>query len=214
MPLFSRREPTPEPVYAPEPEPAKKHGFFHRRDPSPVGTTTNQHTRGSGSVVSKTSSMSSTGSVDRSHRHSQHASSTGSGGLFHRSSEKKTSISSGGGSGGGLLHRRGERDLDPSILQAREHVMNAEAAEAEADRALHEARMRAREAREHVKRLEEEAKEDARRAKIKQEQAREVSKRGKGLGRKLILYYSLFGFSFLSCLQHEMTNMGEIGHGL
>lgn len=73
--------------------------------------------------------------------------------------------------------------LDPSILQAREHVMHAEAAEVEADRALGEARMRVRAAKDHVWRLEEEAKEEARRAKIKQEQAREVSKRGQGLGR-------------------------------
>lgn len=62
--------------------------------------------------------------------------------------------------------------------------MGAEAAEAEADRALGAARLRVREAREQVKMLEDEAREDARRAKIKQHQAADISKRGQGLGRK------------------------------
>ncbi|KAK7756521.1 hypothetical protein SLS62_001356 [Diatrype stigma] len=75
-------------------------------------------------------------------------------------------------------------ELDPSIQAARERVMNAEKAEAEADRALASARIRVREAREEVKRLELEAAEEARRAKIKQYHAREVSKRGKQLGRR------------------------------
>ncbi|KAI1137403.1 hypothetical protein F5Y05DRAFT_69774 [Hypoxylon sp. FL0543] len=74
-------------------------------------------------------------------------------------------------------------DIDPSIVQARERVMQAEAAEREADRALEAARVRVREARAEVKRLELEAAEEARRAKIKQYHAREVSKRGKQLGR-------------------------------
>ncbi|KAI1506060.1 hypothetical protein F5X99DRAFT_367007 [Biscogniauxia marginata] len=74
-------------------------------------------------------------------------------------------------------------DVDPSITQARERVMAAEAAEREADRALEAARVQVREARAEVKRLEVEAAEEARRAKIKQYHAREVSKRGKQLGR-------------------------------
>ncbi|XXH02335.1 hypothetical protein Hte_008708 [Hypoxylon texense] len=74
-------------------------------------------------------------------------------------------------------------DVDPSILQARERVMQAETAERDADRALEAARVRVREARAEVKRLELEAAEEARRAKIKQYHAREVSKRGKQLGR-------------------------------
>jgi hypothetical protein len=77
--------------------------------------------------------------------------------------------------------------MDPSILQARERVTNAEAAERDADHALEAARQSVREAHEHVRRLELEAKEEARLAKIKQHHAREVSKRGKQLGRK---YYS------------------------
>ncbi|KAI1778933.1 hypothetical protein F4818DRAFT_437736 [Hypoxylon cercidicola] len=74
-------------------------------------------------------------------------------------------------------------DMDPSIVQARERVMQAETAERDADRALESARIRVREARAEVKRLELEAAEEARRAKIKQYHAREVSKRGKQLGR-------------------------------
>ncbi|KAM3508126.1 hypothetical protein MY11210_006851 [Beauveria gryllotalpidicola] len=85
-------------------------------------------------------------------------------------------IGMGSGGGGG-----GDRDLDPSILRAREHVMGAEAAE-EAERALDAARRRVREAREHVRRLEEEAETDARRARIKKHHAAEISKRGKVMG--------------------------------
>lgn len=87
-------------------------------------------------------------------------------------------------SGGGLLGGgRNKRDLDPSILAARERVESAEAAEMEADRALDAARLSVRDARTEVKRIEEEAREDARRAKLKQHHAKDISKRGKGLGR-------------------------------
>ncbi|KAL6872111.1 hypothetical protein J3F83DRAFT_635520 [Trichoderma novae-zelandiae] len=166
MPFFSRSEPSPEPVYHPEPAaepPSRKHSLFHRnRDVSPLSS------QRAGSVASSSGGHPGAGS--------------NSGGLFRHSTDSSA------GSGGrrrGLFHRdNGSRALDPSILQAREHVMQAEAAEVEADRALGEARMRVRAAKDHVWRLEEEAKEEARRAKIKQEQAREVSKRGQGLGRE------------------------------
>lgn len=75
-------------------------------------------------------------------------------------------------------------EMDPSIVAARERVIGAEAAEAEADRALAVARTHVRDAREQMRVLQEELKEDARRAKIKQHQAHDISKRGKGLGRK------------------------------
>jgi hypothetical protein len=55
------------------------------------------------------------------------------------------------------LHRR---DEDPTIIAARERVMNAEAAEREADRALASAKVAVREAREHIRRLEKEAAEE------------------------------------------------------
>ncbi|KAL6694426.1 hypothetical protein J3F84DRAFT_400190 [Trichoderma pleuroticola] len=165
MPFFSRSEPEPEPVYQPEPvaePPSRKHSLFHRnRDVSP---TSSHHTA---------SVASSNGGPGYG------AAGSNSGGLFRHSTD-----SSAGSRRRGLFHRDGGgMALDPSILQAREHVMHAEAAEVEADRALGEARMRVRAAKDHVWRLEEEAKEEARRAKIKQEQAREVSKRGQGLGR-------------------------------
>jgi hypothetical protein len=57
----------------------------------------------------------------------------------------------------GILHRR---DEDPTIIAARERVINAEAMEKEADRALASARLAVREAREHIKRLEKEAAEE------------------------------------------------------
>lgn len=180
MPLFgSHRDPSPE-VYAPErnvQETHKKHGLFHRRDDmvhdAPVESVDHHPSRkhslfhrspttATNNTVSTRSSMSSSGS-SMNHRHS------------HR----------------GLLHRamgRNDDDVDPSILEARERVMGAEEAEIQADRALEQARLRVREAREHMKRVEMEAAEEARRAKLKQQHAKEVTKRGKGLGRK---FYSI-----------------------
>jgi len=80
---------------------------------------------------------------------------------------------------GGMI-RNGE---DVSITSARERVLQAEAAEREADRALVQSRAAVRDAREHVKRLEREAAEEARLAKVKQTQARNISRRAKPLGR-------------------------------
>lgn len=172
--FHSRREPVAEPVVAAPA--AKKHGVFHtRRDPSPARTTstTSSGTTGGGHELrSKRGSL-----FRRSHddgapvvvEDSTHRSSPS---LLHKGLNRM-------GMGGA-----DERDLDPSIIRAREHVMSAEAAEEEADRALAEAKRRVREAHEHVRRLEDEAAEDARRAKIKQHHAAEVSKRGKVLGRK------------------------------
>ncbi|KAK6821306.1 hypothetical protein PG989_011914 [Apiospora arundinis] len=120
-----------------------------------------------------------------------------------RTSTTSTSHSSSGtGRKGSILQRsfgHGNKsvELDPSIVQARERVMGAEAAEHEADRALNAARIQVREAREQVKRLELEAKEEARLAKIKQYHAAEVSKRGKQLGRTFIHFpynYTLASF--------------------
>jgi hypothetical protein len=59
--------------------------------------------------------------------------------------------------GTGLLHRDRE---DSSITAAREQVINAEAAERQADKALLTARAAVKEAREQVKRLEREAAEE------------------------------------------------------
>lgn len=94
--------------------------------------------------------------------------------------------------------------MDPSIVQARERLTSAEAAEKEADKALVIARREVREAREEAKRLEIEAKEDARRAKVKSFHAKEVSKRGKALGRRL--HHSLHG-------RLQFTNNIYAGHG-
>ncbi|KAM0233115.1 hypothetical protein ACHAP5_010504 [Fusarium lateritium] len=153
MPLFGRREPSPEPIRE---EPPRKHGLFgSRHEPAPVTHSSTRHSRGSSSSHARTSTSSSR-SPDRRR-------STG-GGFMSRL-------------GGG------RKDLDPAVLEARERVQNAEMAERQADRALEEARLSVREAREHVKRLELEAKEDSRRAKMKQTQAKEISKTGRSLGR-------------------------------
>jgi hypothetical protein len=56
-----------------------------------------------------------------------------------------------------MFHRNHE---DPSIVGARERVLQAETAEREADRALMQAKASVREARNHVKLLEKEAEEE------------------------------------------------------
>ena len=56
-----------------------------------------------------------------------------------------------------LLHRNHE---DASIVNARERVQNAEAAERDADRALIQTRAAVKEARAHVKKIEQEAAEE------------------------------------------------------
>lgn len=80
----------------------------------------------------------------------------------------------------GLLHRNHE---DPSISAARERVMQAEATEKEADRALIAARASVKQAREHVRRLELEAEAEAKAAKIKQKEAQKIGQRSSMLGR-------------------------------
>lgn len=197
MPFFSRNtEPVEEPTPIAE-EPPKKHGFFGSRSKEafhePVQEPPVEETphRRHGLFGSRNRSPSPTPSHRTDATHStRYTSSTyhtspereqNGGGLFRRG----TDASSGRRS---LLHRsfgngNNSAELDPSIVQARERVMSAEAAERDADRALMAARESVRQAHEHVKRLELEAQEEARRAKIKQYHAREVSKRGKQLGR-------------------------------
>lgn len=160
MPFFSRQpEPEPEPQYE---DPPRKHGLLgsFRRDPSPTPTTSTQATNHTARTAStyRTSHSSMTDKPSRS----------GTGSLLHKFR---------GGSS--------NEELDPSIVQARERVMGAEAAERDADRALELARREVREAREEVKRIEIEAKEEARRAKIKAYHAKDIGKRGKALGRTL-----------------------------
>ncbi|KAI0521023.1 hypothetical protein F5B22DRAFT_644267 [Xylaria bambusicola] len=155
MPFFSSRRPEEEVHEEPAPMPEKKHSLFGSRHRSPSPTTTSR-TRTRTSTSSSRSDASSNPSRNRS----------------------VLSRTFGHGSSRNI-------ELDPSIVQARERVMNAETAEKEADRALEAARLRVREARNEVKRLELEAAEEARLAKIKQYHAKEVSKRGKHLGRML-----------------------------
>lgn len=73
---------------------------------------------------------------------------------------------------------------DPAITSARKRVIDAEAAEREADHALMTARNAVAEAKAIVKRLEQEAAEEARLARIKQEQAAQLGERAQPLGRK------------------------------
>lgn len=167
MPFFgASRQAEPEPV--PEPEPTTRKSLFHRHEPEPAPVTHDAPQKKHSLFSRRTSSPSPPPAAGRGSLSSN--SSAG-----HARPSKTGSILSKFGGG---------NEVDPSIQAARERVAGAEAAEAEADRALGAARLRVREAREQVKMLEEEAREDARRAKIKQHQAKDISKRGQGLGRK------------------------------
>lgn len=75
------------------------------------------------------------------------------------------------------------RHDDESIIGARERVVAAERAEADADRARQQAATAVHSARLEVKRLEKEAEVQARLAKHKAESSRAISQRAKPLGR-------------------------------
>lgn len=179
MPLFgASRHHEPEPV--PEPVPERRHGLFGRKHepvaPQPQPTHHSTSSRSGGLFNRRTSSPSPVGRDSMSN-----SSMSSRGSADHRSRLSRT------GGGGSILGRKmGSHDVDPSISAARERVINAEAAEADADRALAMARTQVRDAREGLRALENELKEEARLAKIKQHQARDISKRGKGLGREFL----------------------------
>lgn len=181
MPFFSRHEPEPAPVVE---QPPRKHGLFSsRQEPAPVVQQQQQQPQkkhglfGSHRDPSPVSSASSTNYNTHNSTHSN--------GYTNSPTRHSTDGSGSKRHSGGLLSKFGGNDhMDPSIVQARERVMGAEAAEREADRALVAARESVRNAREHVRRLELEAEEEARLAKIKQHQAKDISKRGQLLGRK------------------------------
>ncbi|KAJ6630580.1 hypothetical protein B0H10DRAFT_1774475 [Mycena sp. CBHHK59/15] len=108
----------------------------------------------------------------------------------NRSLGRNASVMSGGNSdrsgGGGFFKRNmGNFDVhkDPTIMAARDKVTTAENAEAEADRALMQARAMVREAKDHIHFLEREAAEEAKRATAKQAESHNVSKSAAGLGR-------------------------------
>jgi hypothetical protein len=167
MPFFSRHE--PEPVV--QEQPPKKHGLFSsHHEPAPAPVVHEQQPKKQG-LFGRGSSPTNT----------THTTSTNG----YTTSQTRHSTDSTGKRHSGLLSKLGGRDeVDPSIVQARERVMRAEAAEHQADRALIGARESVRLAREEVRRLELEAAEDARRAKLKQHAARDIGKRGQQLGRK------------------------------
>lgn len=119
---------------------------------------------------------------------------------------RASSVTSGrSGNGSGLFGRGNNNNFnihkDPTIMAAREKVTIAEHAEADADRALQQARSMVREAKDHVRFLEREAAEEyvpsitdnviftefvayrAKRAKAKQAVSNDVSRLAAGLGR-------------------------------
>lgn len=154
MPLFGSGENTNAAVAERQRSttpPHSRSGFFARRSHSAERAEPTRDTRRSPTSPSTHSSglFGRRRSVDRDSsdigRSPTTTSSSSFGGLF------------------GLRHSSSDDSIlgrDPSIMSAKKKVQDAEAAEAEADRALHAARMAVREARNHVKILEAEAKEE------------------------------------------------------
>ncbi|KAJ7646836.1 hypothetical protein FB45DRAFT_182837 [Roridomyces roridus] len=163
MPLFkphhqTTNEPAPPPVETTNDTGSTRRGFFGRsgRRSLDDGADQDGGLNRNGSVMSGTDSVRSGNSGN-----------------------------SGGGRGPGFFGRNGNMDVhnDPTILAARDKVGIAERAEAEADRALMQARAMVKEAKEHVLVLEREAAAEAKRAQQKQAMSNLVSKSAAGLGR-------------------------------
>jgi len=153
--------------------------FGHKNTaPEPTPATTRAHNTNN----PRYSNSSADGSPRRGFFSRRRSSSLSSSDLDNRNGHHGSNKLSHGStrSSGGMFHRNHE---DPSIVSARERVLQAETAERDADRALMQAKASVKEARNHVKMLEKEAEEEARLAKIKQNQARDISKRAKPLGR-------------------------------
>ncbi|KAJ7782310.1 hypothetical protein DFH07DRAFT_790112 [Mycena maculata] len=179
MPLFKNQPATTtdEPATASSP-PRKTSRFGRRRSLSPAEDSANDHANNTGRR-----GLFGRGSLDNG------AANGNVNGTSNNNLARNGSVMSGGDSvrsGGGFFGRRaGNMDVhnDPTILAAREKVKSAEDAEADADRALVQARAMVREARDHVKFLEREAAAEARRAQQKQAMSNDVSKSAAGLGR-------------------------------
>ncbi|KAJ7680777.1 hypothetical protein DFH06DRAFT_1164168 [Mycena polygramma] len=167
MPLFKSSAPPPAP--APADPPARKGSIFSRRRSYQAETTPPPATKSRGFFGGGRSSVDSSAN-------NNNARDTGS-------VRSGTTSNSNGGGGGFFKSHNFDVHKDPTIIAAREKVTHAERAEAEADRALLQARNMVREAKEHVQFLEREAAEEAKRAKQKQAVSNDVSKSASGLGR-------------------------------
>ncbi|KAJ6594397.1 hypothetical protein B0H19DRAFT_919481 [Mycena capillaripes] len=170
MPLFkSHPAPAPEPAPVADTQTRKGTIFSRRRSVSPEPAPVNNNTSSRRGLFGG-----GRGSLD----------SNGNNNL-DRSGSMMSGTNSVRSNGGGGFFRSGNFDVhkDPTIMAAREKVTHAENAEAEADRALLQARAMVREAKDHVRFLEREAAEEAKRAKAKQAVSNDVSKSASGLGR-------------------------------
>ncbi|KAJ7217847.1 hypothetical protein GGX14DRAFT_598252, partial [Mycena pura] len=168
MPLFKSHPAEPDPVITAIVPPARKGTIFsrHRSSSPPPGPAPAQQTHRGFFSRRRSSDDSSLGASSGGDRLAR-------GG----------SMRSGGGSGFFARARNFDVHKDPTIIAAREKVIIAEKAEAEADRALSQARAMVREAKDHVRFLEREAAEEHKRAKAKQAVANDVSRSAAGLGR-------------------------------
>jgi hypothetical protein len=147
MPLF-KSHPEPAPVVETAPPARKGSIFSRRRSVSPARANTTHTTQ-----TSSTSPTRRGGGGFFAHRRSSSSSSVNNNSVRSGTSNRN---------GGSLFGGGGRFDVhkDPTILAAREKVGIAEHAEAEADRALVQARAMVREAKEHVRVLEREAREE------------------------------------------------------
>jgi len=176
MPLFKHQQAEPEPVVE---QPTRKGSIFTRRrslspasDPNHPANNAANNRRGffgggGGRASLDNNNANQNGSVrrDGSVRSGNNSVRSGGSGFFGR-----------GGQNMDVHH-------DPTVMAAREKLTHAENAEAEADRALFQARAMVREAKDHIRVLEREAAAESKRAKAKQAVSNDVSKSASGLGR-------------------------------
>ncbi|KAJ7267611.1 hypothetical protein B0H12DRAFT_1097970 [Mycena haematopus] len=183
MPLFKQ-----QPQATNEPEsvdrPIRKGTLFSRRrslSPEPV---TNNNTANNNNAAQRRGFFGGGRTSLDSNANNQNANANGNVGRSGSIMSGNNSVRSGGS---GFFGRGGAQNFDvhkdPTVIAAREKLTHAENAEAEADRALFQARAMVREAKDHVRVLEREAAAEAKRAKAKQAVSNDVSKSASVLGR-------------------------------
>ncbi|KAF7376550.1 hypothetical protein MSAN_00071200 [Mycena sanguinolenta] len=157
MPLFKQQPNEPEPVEHPN----RKGTIFSRRrslspEPATNNNSNNNNTAQRRGLFGGRSSMDSNAN--------NHNSNNNTNGKVGRTAGASSLV----GATTSDVHK------DPTVMAAREKLTHAENAEAEADRALFQARAMVREAKDHVRVLEREAAAEAKRAKAKQATCRRL----------------------------------------
>ncbi|KAF7357787.1 PALP domain-containing protein [Mycena venus] len=179
MPLFKQHTNEPEPVAD---QPTRKGSMFTRRRSLSPASDPNHPANNNNTATGRRGFFGGGGRSSLDNNANTH-----NNGNVGRSGSVMSGNNSVRSGGSGFFGGRGMNNFDihkdPTVMAAREKLTHAENAEAEADRALFQARAMVREAKDHVRVLEREAAAEAKRAKAKQAVSNDVSKSASGLGR-------------------------------